>query len=44
MLEYPVSSSQVDWQLVYVRSVHTIDAVVEASPVNEYSSRKLQIC
>ena len=41
ILKYPVSSPQVDWQLVYVCSVHTIDTTVGASPVNEYSSVKL---
>ena len=42
ILEYPVSSPLVDWQLVYVCSVHTIDAAVDASPVNECSSIKLK--
>ena len=37
ILEYPVSLPIVDWHLVYVCSVHTIDAMVDASPVNEYT-------
>ena len=37
ILEYPVSLPLVDWQVVYVL-VHMIDAAINASPVNEYSS------
>ena len=42
ILEYPVSPPLIDWQLVYVVSVHTIDAMIDASPLNEYSSIKLR--
>ena len=43
ILEYPVSSPLVsdNW---FMHSVHTIDATIDASIVNKYSSIKLQIC
>ena len=43
ILEYPVSLPLAYQQLVYLCNVHTINAMIDTSPVNEYSSLKLKI-
>ena len=42
ILKYPVSSPLVDQLVIGLCSVHTIDAAVNASLVNEYSNIKLK--
>ena len=45
ILECPLSSSPLVYRMeIGLCSVHKTDAAIDASPVNEYSSIKLQIC